>query len=106
MIHSEENNGFDIALPIKLIANGLGLTVLCIVFGVIIFFIIRNDNPPTTKPPQTELSDKCPANVFKRVKLTGSFNSIKTDSVKTDKLNFPSYCPLVEDKPKNYGTKK
>jgi hypothetical protein len=110
MIHSEENNGFDIGKDLRAVEFTLQfLTVLFIAFFVAIFLgiiIFNNKEDPTTKPPQTELDDKCPANTFEPIKLTGSFNSIKTDSVKTDKLNFPMWCPLVEDKPRGWGLKK
>lgn len=103
MIHSEENNGFDIKETLNEIKIGFLLLLCGFIIGVI---ANNNKSHPTTKPPLTELNDKCPANTFEPIKLTGSFNSIKTDSVKTDKLNFPMWCPLIEDKPRGWGLKK
>ena len=59
-----------------------------------------------TKPNLTQIQDKCPSNTFEPIKLTGAIGSVTTDSVTTDKLNFPMWCPLIEDKPRNWGTKK
>ena len=59
-----------------------------------------------TKPNLTQIQDKCPSNTFEPIKLTGAIGSVQIDSVTTDKRNFPMWCPLIEDKPKNWGAKK
>jgi len=64
------------------------------------------DGEPVIKPNLTELDNKCPSNTIETTKLTGAIGSVQIDSVTTDKRNFPMWCPLIEDKPKNWGTKK
>ena len=58
------------------------------------------------KPTLTELPNKCPSNTIETTKLTGAIGSVQTDSVTTDKRKFPSWCPLIEDKPRGWGLKK
>jgi hypothetical protein len=50
-------------------------------------------------------NNHCSSNVFLPIKLTGAIGSIKTDSVTTDKLNFPMYSDLLNGKPNNWGEK-
>jgi hypothetical protein len=51
-------------------------------------------------------NNHCNSNTFHPIKLTGAIGSIKTDSVTTDKLNFPMWCNLLEDKPRGWGMKR
>jgi hypothetical protein len=63
------------------------------------------DKQPTPIPQLTEIQDSCNSNVFHPIKLTGAIGSIKTDSVRTDKINFPMYSDLLNGKPNNWGKK-
>jgi len=104
MIHSEENEGFDYEDLCIFIAKGV--IIGCLVIIVFILYMSGATTYPTIKPPQTELDDKCPANTFEPIKLTGSIGSVQIDRVGVDKLNFPMYCPLLEDKTRGWGLRK
>ena len=79
--------------------------LICIGLACIVFVNI-NGFSQNTKPHATQTQDKCPSNTFDPIKLTGAIGSVKTKSIETDKLNFPMWCPLIEDKPKGWGLKK
>ena len=106
MIHSEENEGFDIGDLIAFVVDSFALGVLLFLIGCFIFGYNPIKEQPTAKPQLTELDNKCPSNTIETTKLTGSIGSVQIDSVTTDKLNFPMWCPLIEDKPRGWGLKK
>lgn len=84
-------------------------TVIAIGLAIVIVFLIcLSQQSDFNSRPKREFNTTthCNDNNLTVEPLCGSFGSVKTDSVKTDKLNFPMWCPLIEDKPRGWGLKK
>lgn len=106
MIHTEENEGFDIGEFFHALIDAFCHGVLAVLVSYFLLGINPlEENEPTTKPNLPQLND-CRPNTIKVQPLCGSIGSVKIKSIETDKLNFPMYSDLLEGKPKNWGTKK
>lgn len=80
--------------------------LIFLLWGLTLCFCLYQSKTTDKQPTKPNAPNKCPSNVFLPIKLTGAIGSIKTDSVTTDKLNFPMYSDLLNGKPRGWGMKR